>query len=97
MFFSIKSSTGLNGPQRDPTTWISFTTTSFSELSSLNVAGISGIMRLLVVDFKTTVPIGLANLHAVANPVSEPEHSITTSKLLSRFVMVEYVFTASGT
>ena len=49
-----------------------------------------------MVDFTIMVPIDFTSLQAAINPVSEPEHSMTTSKLLSRLVIVEYIFTASG-
>ena len=130
MFLSIRSRAALNGPQRDPKTLISLTTTSFKETDCPSYPSLTsgciilktiwkGYKRsyltytielikddniifhvqyyLLVVDFKTIVPFGFTNLHALTNPEVEPEQSIMTSKSMLKWVMVEYVFIALGT
>ena len=50
-----------------------------------------------MVDFKTIVPFGFTNLHALTNPEVEPEQSITTSKSMLKWAMDEYVFITVGT
>ena len=50
-----------------------------------------------MVDFKTIVPFGFTNLHALINPEVDPEQSMITSKSMLKWVMVEYVFIALGT